>query len=122
MAETRHPEFRPPGRGPEPPLRRVARWIPFSDDVLSGYFCLTDPRTSLVVKAVAFGSLGYLLVGADMVPDAIGMAGYLDDGMILVAAVHAVAGNVRTHHRARARAALEGDADRPGASAHDPEG
>ena len=112
-----------------PKLRRVVRRIPFTDDLLSAYYCATDRQTPTYVKAVLMGAVAYFVMPADMVPDFIAGLGFTDDAAVMLTAVRAVGGEITPRHRDKAEAALadvgednvsEADSLRPDPSAQGP--
>ena len=50
-------------------LKRVGRRLPFVEDLLTAYFCATDPATPKRVKLVLVGALAYFVLPTDVVPD-----------------------------------------------------
>lgn len=86
-----------------PKVRRVARRIPFIDELLAAYYCAVDPKTPLQAKAVLFGALAYFILPFDVIPDFIAGFGYTDDAAVLYAAIRSVAGHIRDDHRQRAK-------------------
>lgn len=90
-----------------PKVRRVARKLPFTDDLLAAYYCALDPTTPKSAKAVLMGALAYFIMPADLLPDFLAAIGFSDDATVLFAAVQAVRANLTPDHYARARAALE---------------
>src|ERR1700761_378567 len=73
------------GAGFWPKVRRVARKVPFLDDLLAAYYCTVDPKTPLQVKAVLMGALAYFVLPFDVIPDFIVGFGYTDDAPVLYA-------------------------------------
>jgi uncharacterized membrane protein YkvA (DUF1232 family) len=90
-----------------PKLRRVARRIPFIDELLAAYYCTLDPKTPIQAKAVLMGALAYFVLPVDVIPDFIAGFGFTDDATVLYAAIRSVAGHIRDDHRTRARALLD---------------
>jgi uncharacterized membrane protein YkvA (DUF1232 family) len=90
-----------------PKLRRVARRIPFLDQLLAAYYCTLDPKTPLQAKAVLMGALAYFVLPIDVIPDFIAGFGFTDDATVLYAAIRSVAHHIRDEHRARARQMLD---------------
>lgn len=90
-----------------PKVRRVARRIPFLDQLLAAYYCTLDPKTPLQAKAVLMGALAYFVLPVDVIPDFIVGFGYTDDAAVLYAAIKSVAGHIRDEHRERARQMLD---------------
>jgi uncharacterized membrane protein YkvA (DUF1232 family) len=88
-------------------LKRVARRLPFLEELVAAYFCAIDPKTPLQVKAVLMAALAYFVLPADLVPDFLAWFGFGDDAAVLYAAVKTVAGSIKPDHRARARELIE---------------
>lgn len=93
-------------------VRRTLGRVPFVEEAVAAYFCALDRDTPLRVKAVLMGALAYFVIPADMIPDFISALGFTDDAAIFYAALRTVAPHIKDHHRARARAALDGVAGR----------
>ncbi|HEY4162754.1 MAG TPA: YkvA family protein [Dongiaceae bacterium] len=89
-----------------PKLRRVARKIPFLDELLAAYYCAIDPKTPLQAKAVLMGALAYFILPIDVIPDFIAGFGFTDDAAVLYAAIRSVAKHIEPRHKDRARQAL----------------
>ncbi|MEE8187572.1 MAG: YkvA family protein [Kiloniellales bacterium] len=89
-------------------IRRTLGRVPFIEEAVAAYFCAIDKGTPLQVKAILIGALAYFVVPTDLIPDFIATFGFTDDAVVLYAAVRAVSPHIKEHHRARARAALEG--------------
>jgi uncharacterized membrane protein YkvA (DUF1232 family) len=90
-----------------PKLRRVARRIPFLNELLAAYYCTLDPKTPLQAKAVLMGALAYFVLPIDVIPDFIAGFGFTDDATVLYAAIRSVAAHIRDEHRQRARQMLD---------------
>lgn len=90
-----------------PKLRRVARRLPFLNELLAAYYCTLDPKTPLQAKAVLMGALAYFVLPIDVIPDFIAGFGFTDDATVLYAAIRSVAGHIRDEHRARAKQMLD---------------
>ena len=56
-------------------------------DVLALYLAARDPRVPWYAKAMAFGTAAYALSPIDLIPDFIPVLGYLDDLLIVPAAI-----------------------------------
>jgi uncharacterized membrane protein YkvA (DUF1232 family) len=87
-------------------LRKAARAIPFSEELVAAYFCALDPATPHRVRAILLGALAYFVLPFDTVPDFLAGVGFADDVTILAAAISAVASHIAPRHRDAARAAL----------------
>ena len=87
-------------------VRKTLGRVPFVEDALAAYYCATDGKTPLYVKAVLMGALAYFIVPSDVIPDFIVGLGYTDDASVLAAAIAAVRANLKPNHFAAARAFL----------------
>ncbi len=89
-----------------PKLRKVARRIPFSRDLVAAYYCAMDDGTPLRVRATLLGALAYFILPIDGIPDIIAGLGFTDDAAVLAIAVKMVASHIKPKHREAARHAL----------------
>jgi len=87
-------------------LKKAARYIPFSDDLVAAYFCALDPATPHRVRAVLLGALAYFILPFDAVPDILAGIGFSDDVTVLVAAIAMVRSHITPAHREAARRVL----------------
>ena len=87
-------------------LRRVARQIPFTEDIAAAYFCTLDPATPSRVKLVLLGAIAYFVLPFDGVADFLPLLGFADDAAVIATAISQVAGAITEAHRQKARAAL----------------
>jgi uncharacterized membrane protein YkvA (DUF1232 family) len=90
-------------------LKRVARKVPFAEDLLAAYFCATDPATPRRVKLILLAAVAYFVVPTDALPDILPLLGFADDAAMLAAAISQVAGAINDSHRRKARDTLDGD-------------
>lgn len=90
-------------------LRRVARRIPFTHDLLAAYYCASDPNTPFRVRATLIGALAYFVLPFDMIPDFLVTVGFGDDATILATALTMVAAHITPEHRKQAADALADD-------------
>jgi uncharacterized membrane protein YkvA (DUF1232 family) len=90
-------------------LKRVARKVPFAEDLLAAYFCATDPATPRRVKLILLGAVAYFVIPMDALPDLLPLLGFADDAAMLAAAIAQVAGSINDSHRQKARETLGGD-------------
>ena len=88
-------------------MRRLARVLPFGEDVLAAYHCVRDPGTSPRVKMILLAALAYLVLPFDAVPDLLPILGFTDDAAVLAAAISSVRSAIRAEHREKARAMLD---------------
>jgi uncharacterized membrane protein YkvA (DUF1232 family) len=89
-----------------PKVKRVARKIPFLEDLVAAYYAMTDPKTPLHARAaLAFGLL-YFLWMFDIIPDFLGFVGYADDGTVLATILIQVGSSITDEHRSQARQTL----------------
>lgn len=84
-------------------LRKVASKVPFSEDILSAWFCARDPQTPARVRYVLMAALGYFVLPIDAIPDFLPLIGFTDDAAMIAAAIATVAGSILPEHRAKAR-------------------
>ncbi|HEV7261311.1 MAG TPA: YkvA family protein [Bosea sp. (in: a-proteobacteria)] len=87
-------------------LKRVAKRIPFSEDLLAAWFCTRDPATPRRVRMTLLAALGYFVLPVDALPDIMPILGFTDDAAVIAAALAAVAGSITPEHRERARKAM----------------
>ena len=88
-------------------LKRAARQIPFSHDVVAAYFCAMDPAVPFRVRATLLGALAYFVAPIDAIPDFLLGIGFSDDATVLLGAITMVAAHITSEHRKRAQKALE---------------
>lgn len=93
-------------------LKRAARYIPFAEDVVAGYYCAIDRSTPARVRTILLGALAYFVMPVDVIPDFLAGVGFTDDATILLSALTAVRAHIRPAHREAARRALASN-DRP---------
>jgi uncharacterized membrane protein YkvA (DUF1232 family) len=87
-------------------LKRVARRIPFSEDLLAAWICARDPATPRRVRMTLLAALGYFVLPLDALPDIMPLLGFTDDAAVIAAALAAVAGSITPEHREKAKQAL----------------
>lgn len=90
-----------------PKLKRVARRVPFVDDLVAAYFCAMDPATPMRVRGMLTASLAYFILPTDLIPDLLGGLGFADDMALLTAVVGLVSAHITPTHRAAAARALD---------------
>jgi uncharacterized membrane protein YkvA (DUF1232 family) len=81
-----------------PTFRRAVRQIPFSRDVVAGFYCALDPQTPARVRGVLLAALAYFVMPVDIIPDVFAVIGFSDDIAVLSAAFAMVRGNIRSSH------------------------
>jgi uncharacterized membrane protein YkvA (DUF1232 family) len=89
-------------------LKRVAKRIPFAEDLLAAWICARDPATPRRVRLTLLAALGYFVLPLDALPDVMPLLGFTDDAAVIAAALAAVAGSITPEHRAKAREMLAG--------------
>ncbi len=87
-------------------LKRVAKRIPFAEDLLAAWFCARDPATPRRVRLTLLAALGYFVLPVDAIPDIMPLIGFTDDAAVIAAAIAAVAGSITIEHRERAKKAM----------------
>jgi uncharacterized membrane protein YkvA (DUF1232 family) len=88
-------------------LRRLARQLPFAEDLLAAYFCVRDPATPPRVRWILMLALAYFVLPVDTVPDVLPVLGFTDDAAVLATAIASVRGALQPEHRDRARDTLD---------------
>ena len=89
-------------------VKKVAKQIPFLDDLFAAYFAMRDPDTPLQARAALVFGLLYFLWIFDIIPDFLGILGYADDGTVLTTIIVQVGSAITDEHRRQAREALGG--------------
>jgi uncharacterized membrane protein YkvA (DUF1232 family) len=88
-------------------LKKVAAQLPFTEDLLTAYYCAFDRHTPRHVQAALVGALAYFILPFDIIPDIMPVLGFTDDAAVLATAIRLVASHIRPDHRDAARAALQ---------------
>jgi len=88
-------------------LRRAARQVPFTHELVGAYYCAIDPRVPFRVRAALLGALAYFVAPFDALPDLVPGIGFSDDATVLIGVIGMVAAHITPAHRERARQALE---------------
>jgi len=89
-----------------PKVKRVARQIPFLEDLVAAYYAMRDPATPFQARAaLAFGLLYFLWV-FDIIPDFLGIVGFADDGTVLTTIIVQVGSAITDQHRRQAKEVL----------------
>lgn len=94
-------------------MKKASSRVPFMDDVLAMYYCAVDPATPKKVRVMIGGTLLYLVMPLDMIPDFLMMLGYTDDVTALMVLARLVSSHVTDSHREKARAVINGLRDEP---------
>lgn len=85
---------------------KLARSLPFLEDVLAAYHCVRDPATPRRVRFILLAALAYFVLPIDAVPDYIPLLGFTDDAAVLSTAIAAVRNAMTPEHREKARETL----------------
>jgi uncharacterized membrane protein YkvA (DUF1232 family) len=85
---------------------RLAATMPFTEELLTAYYCAFDRNTPTHVRVALVGALAYFIAPFDIVPDVLPVVGLTDDAAVLAAVFKAVWDNIRPVHRAAAKEAL----------------
>lgn len=88
-------------------LKRVAKRIPFAEDILAAWLCAKDPSTPRKVRLTLLAAIGYFVLPIDAIPDIMPFIGFTDDAAVLAAAIAAVASSIRPEHRDEAKRVLD---------------
>ncbi|MGV1758600.1 YkvA family protein [Rhizobium sp. A22-96] len=92
-----------------PTLRKAARHIPFSRDVVAAFYCALDPQTPTRVRGILLAALGYFVMPFDIIPDFFAVIGFTDDIAVLTLALSMIRGHIRQEHYDAADRALESE-------------
>lgn len=87
-------------------FRKALRYIPFSTELVAGYYCALDSKTPFHVRATLLAALAYFVLPLDVVPDFIFGLGFSDDITVLAATLMRLRGYITDEHRADAKNAL----------------
>jgi uncharacterized membrane protein YkvA (DUF1232 family) len=87
-------------------LKRVAKRVPFAEDLLAAWICTRDPATPRRVRLTLLAALGYFVLPLDAIPDILPVIGFTDDAAVIAAAIAAVAGSITPEHREKAKRTL----------------
>lgn len=90
-----------------PKVKRTARHIPFTHDLVAAYYCALDPEVPMRVRGTLLAALAYFIVPLDAVPDFLIGIGFGDDITVLMGAITMVAAHITDRHRQKAKDALE---------------
>lgn len=85
---------------------QLAATMPFTEELLIGYYCAFDRHTPAHVRVALVGALAYFIAPFDILPDFLPVVGLTDDAAVLAAVFKVVWDNIQPVHRAAAKAAL----------------
>src|SRR6202012_5800788 len=88
-------------------LKKVAAKLPFTEDLLTAYYCAFDKETPRHVQIALLGAIAYFILPFDFIPDMLPVLGFTDDAAVLATALRMVATHITPDHRAAARATLQ---------------
>jgi uncharacterized membrane protein YkvA (DUF1232 family) len=87
-------------------LRKAARTIPFTDELVAAFYCALDPATPVKVRGTLLAAFAYFVVPFDAIPDFLAGFGFTDDASVLLMAIGMVRAHITPVHREAARRAL----------------
>jgi uncharacterized membrane protein YkvA (DUF1232 family) len=87
-------------------VSRLAATMPFTEDLLTGYYCAFDRQTPPHVRVALIGALAYFIAPFDILPDVVPVVGLTDDAAVLAVVFKVVWDNIQPVHRAAAKDAL----------------
>jgi uncharacterized membrane protein YkvA (DUF1232 family) len=87
-------------------IAQVAATMPFTEDLLTAYYCAFDRHTPTHVRVALLGALAYFIAPFDILPDLLPVVGLTDDAAVLAAVFKIVWDNIQPIHRTAAREAL----------------
>lgn len=70
--------------------------------ILQGYYALCSARTPLKNKLLIMAGLGYFILPADMIPDVLGMFGFVDDLAVITFVLNQVQSSITPEIMAKA--------------------
>jgi uncharacterized membrane protein YkvA (DUF1232 family) len=85
---------------------RLAATMPFTEELLTAYYCAFDRHTPMHVRVALLGALAYFIAPFDILPDLLPVVGLTDDAAVLAAVLKVVWDNIQPVHRAAAKEAL----------------
>ena len=88
-------------------MRKNAGRIPFSEDVVTAYYCAMDPKTPTRMRGLLLAALAYFIMPIDTIPDFLAGLGLTDDLSVLTVAITTIQMHVRDEHRVAARKQLD---------------
>lgn len=88
-------------------LKETLKKFPAAREAVALFHFVSDPDVSFGLKSTAILALVYFISPIDIVPDAIPLAGLIDDGMVLMAAVTSLA-TALAPYREKAEETLRG--------------
>jgi uncharacterized membrane protein YkvA (DUF1232 family) len=100
-----------------PTLKKAARQIPFSRDVVAAFYCATDRETPFRARGILLAALGYFVLPLDAVPDVFAFIGFTDDVAVLTAAFALINRHIKERHYDAADEILAEKAEGPGKTA-----
>jgi uncharacterized membrane protein YkvA (DUF1232 family) len=81
-----------------PTLKRAARYVPFSRDLVASYYCAVDPKTPMRVRGILLAALAYFILPFDFLPDVLVGVGFTDDMAVIAAALRMIQGHIADRH------------------------
>ena len=94
-------------RGFWPKITRTAARIPFARDVVSVWYCASDPSTPTAAKGMMLAALAYFVLPTDAIPDVLAGIGFTDDAAVIAALLATVGANIKRRHRDQAEEAVK---------------
>jgi uncharacterized membrane protein YkvA (DUF1232 family) len=90
-----------------PKLKNALAQLPFSEDVVTAYFCAMDKNTPTHVRGILLAALAYFVLPTDLIPDFIAMIGFGDDVAVLTVAISTLKKHMTVEQRDAAQQALK---------------
>ena len=87
-------------------IAQLAATMPFTEDLLTAYYCAFDRHTPTHVRVALLGALAYFIAPFDILTDLLPVVGLTDDAAVLAAVFKIVWDNIKPIHRIAAREAL----------------
>ncbi|MBE7491435.1 MAG: DUF1232 domain-containing protein [Planctomycetes bacterium] len=94
-------------------LRQTFKKFPAAREAVALFHFISDPDVNFGLKGAAILALVYFISPVDLVPDAIPLAGLVDDGMVLMAAVTSLAAVLAPYRKRAEESLADGPAPEP---------
>ena len=87
-------------------LKRVARQVPFSEDLVAAYYCALDPQTPPRVRAILLAALASIILPLGPATRVLAWIGLGERTSVVAVAITTVYAHITPAHRAAAKRTL----------------
>lgn len=87
-------------------LSKTKGKLHFLPKLLAIFYCIQDKDTPKLVRLVLMGTIGYVILPIDVVPDFLPVAGWVDDAAVVAAALKFAAAYIKPEHKEKVRRIL----------------